>query len=224
MNRNLLSNATTVVMVVCALVVTAAVVKREFLPRARAAAPALEPRAVEGFNQLAGTGQLMGRADAPVRIVEFSDFQCPFCASFQRTLNAVRERHPDRLAVVYRHFPLDRIHPHARTAALASECAGEQKAFESYANLLFAQQDSIGLKAWERFAREAGVGDADAFTGCMSARRRAPAVELDTRAGSGIRVEVTPSIVINGVLIPGVVSEAELEKWVLDPSSIPKSR
>jgi len=212
MNRNLLSNLATGVLVVCAVVVTAAVVRREFFP-ARGG-PDMRPRKVDNWQALTSAGQWLGDPRAPVRIVEFSDFQCPYCAKTHPVLEAVRRRHPDRVAVLYRHFPLDPIHPYARRAAVASECAAAQGRFAEYSDALFAQQDSIGAKPWTRFAAETGVRDTAAFARCVTGARALANVERDARAGRDTDVQVTPTLVINGTLRPGAVSEAELERLV----------
>jgi protein-disulfide isomerase len=209
------SEAVTGLLVVCALVVCAAVVRREFFPApAVAAQPDTEPRPVQNGAEISAAGQRMGPVGAPVQIVEFSDFQCPFCATFSATLRAVRAKYPDRVAVLYRHAPLDAIHPHARRAALAAECAAEQGRFEPYHDRLFAQQDSIGVKPWARFAAEAGVPDTAAFSRCVRDERLMPNVARDADLAQKTGINVTPSIVIDGTLIPGTLSEAELEKWI----------
>lgn len=225
MTRNFLSHLANTVLVVCAVVVTGAVVRRELLEPGAPPGPAASGvrKLVEGPDLASGV-RLLGRADAPVKIVVFSDFQCPFCAVFHQTLQRVRARHPDRVAVAYRHLPLDAIHPHARAAGLAAECAGEQGRFERYADLLFAQQDAIGQKAWAGFAREAGVPDVGAFDVCMAERRWAGRVDQDARLAEEMDIGVTPAFIINGTLIPGVAPEADLERWILDPASIPRGR
>lgn len=225
MPQNLFSHVTNAVLVVCAIVVTGAVVKREFLPApsSTSAAPAA-PRRIAGGEDLTQGVRLLGRADAPVKIVAFSDFQCPFCSTFHQTLQRVRARHPDRVAVAYRHLPLDAIHPHARAAGLAAECAGEQGRFEPYADLLFAQQDAIGQKEWRRFAEEAQVPDVSSFDACMAERRWADEIERDARMAAAMSIQVTPTFIINGTLIPGATPEADLEKWILDPGSIPQGQ
>lgn len=225
MTRNFLSHLANAVLVVCAVVVTGAVVRREFFtPRPSPSPAAAGVRKLVGGPDLASGVRLLGRADAPVKIVAFSDFQCPFCATFHQTLQRVRARHPGRVALAYRHLPLDAIHPHARAAGLAAECAGEQGRFEPYADRLFAQQDAIGHKAWHRFAREAGVADVGAFDACMAERRWAGRVDQDARLAAEMSIEVTPTFIINGTLIPGTAPEAELERWILDPASIPRGR
>lgn len=202
------------IMVICAVVVTVIIVHREFFPTAVAAEAETQPRPVDNWSEIAATGQRMGPERAPMQIVEFSDFQCPFCATFAATLRKVRAKYPDRVAVLYRHFPLDALHPHARTAALASECAGEQGRFEAYHDRLFAQQDSIGTKPWARFAAEAGLPDTVAFNACVASQRLLGNVDRDAELGKRSGVHLTPTLVIDGTLIPGTVSETELEEWI----------
>jgi protein-disulfide isomerase len=214
MSRDLYADVLTGVLVGCALVVTAAVARREIFPPA-AQGPDMKPRAVGNWSQLVSAGQWLGRSDAPVRIVEFSDFQCPFCARTHPVVEAVRRRHPDRVAVLYRHFPLDAIHPYARPAAVASECAAEQGRFGEFATLLFARQDSLGTTPWSRFAAGAGVADAAAFERCVRESRTMPAVERDAKVGAETKIEVTPTLVINGMLRPGAITEAELDSLVM---------
>jgi protein-disulfide isomerase len=154
-----------------------------------------------------------------VKIVEFSDFQCPFCARTHPAVDAVRRRYPERVAVLYRHFPLDAIHPFARPAAVASECAGRQGRFGEFATLLFAQQDSLGAKPWSRFAAQAGVADAPAFERCVRESRTLAEVDRDAKLGTATRIEVTPTLVINGTLRPGAITEAELDSLVMHAKS-----
>jgi len=214
MSRDLYSDVLTGVLVGCALVVTAAVARREIFPAA-AQGPDMKPRAVDNWAELVSAGQWLGRSDAPVRIVEFSDFQCPFCARTHPAVEAVRRRHPERVAVLYRHFPLDAIHPYARPAAVASECAAEQGRFAELATLLFARQDSLGAMPWSRFAVGAGVPDTAAFARCVRESRTMPAVDRDAKVGAATKIEVTPTLVINGILRPGAITEAELDSLVM---------
>lgn len=215
MNHTLFSNLTTGVLVTCAVVITGAAARREFFPP-RPLGPDMSTRKVDNWEALTSAGQWLGNPRAPVRIVEFSDFQCPFCAKTHPMLEAVRRRHPDRVAVLYRHYPLDEIHPHARQAAVASECAAAQGRFGEYTTALFAQQDSIGAKPWARFAAEAGVRDAAAFDRCVATARTMANVDRDARVARETKIEVTPTLVINGTLRPGALREEELERLVAE--------
>lgn len=214
--KNVLSNLVSGFLVLCAAIVTAAVVHREFFP-STAPAPAvadLAPRHVDNWRELASAGHRMGSAAAPVTIVEFSDFQCPFCAKAEPALEELRRRHPDRVAVLYRHFPLSQIHDYARPAALAAECAGAQGRFEPYHLSLFAEQAELGKRSWADFARGAGVRDIGEFQRCVDEKRFADVVDRDQKLGEKTGLRGTPTIIVNGTLHPGALTVEQLEKLV----------
>lgn len=208
MNRNLLSNLATGVLVACALAMTAAVVRREFFPPR--GGPDMRSRRVDNWQALTSAGQWLGDPRAPVRIVEFSDFQCPFCASLQPALRALERRYGDRLNVVYRNYPLESIHPYARTAAVAAECADFQGAFRAYHDALFARQDQIGVAAWRDLAAAAGVRDLERFDGCVRSRETDARVADDLRLGGRIALTGTPTLIINGMMMRGSLTEARI--------------
>jgi protein-disulfide isomerase len=197
-----LQNLMTGILVVCAVLVTATLLRREFAsPRAEAAerAPA---RSVSNWREYAAAGQRTGPVQAPVTIVEFSDFQCPYCRMAAARLDSLRQEYPDQVAIVYRHFPLPN-HPHAVAAARASECAGEQGRFWQMHDHLYARQDSIGYIGWARFATSAGVSDSLAFQSCISRLGPLQALERDTAAGNRLGVRATPTLLINGTQFVG---------------------
>ena len=214
MTRDSFSNVLTGVLVACALAITASVVRREMFAPAPPRGPNLTRRPAANWARIAADSRWQGRRDAPVRIVEFSDFQCPFCARTHPAIEAVQRRYPQRVAVLFRHFPLESIHPYARPAALAAECAREQGRFGEIARLLFAQQDSIGAKPWVRFAAGAGVADTAAFSRCVRESRTQPIVDADAKLGVETDLEVTPTLVINGTMYPGTMTEAALDSLV----------
>ncbi|HWK88494.1 MAG TPA: DsbA family protein, partial [Longimicrobium sp.] len=200
MNKETFSNAATVVLVVCALTVTGLVVRRElFAARTPppAAAPAQE-QVVRGWEKLAAEGAVIGRKDAPIKIVEFSDFQCPFCAVVRTKLDSLVARAPDRVQVVYRHLPLTAIHPHATKAGVASECAADQGRFKAYHDALFAGQKQIGTRPWAEFAREAGVPDLPRFDRCVESDETAGRVARDAAVAGQLRLEGTPVFIFDG--------------------------
>ena len=207
-----LANATTAALVLCALTLTALLVRKELFP----AGPenVVEVREIDGWERFAREGHVLGRRAAPVTIVEFSDFQCPFCAAAHRSLVEVRRKYPDEVAVIYRHLPLAG-HPHAFTAALATECAADQGAFEAYHDLLFAKQDSIGLVPWDGLARAAGVAEVGRFRECMERETFRDRVERDRAAAFRLRAEGTPTFLVNGKLFRGAVTAAGWDGWIL---------
>jgi protein-disulfide isomerase len=216
MMRDPFGHAATALLVACAVLITASVVHRELAAPRAAAGPDLRPRRVSGWPALLAGGHWIGSSSAPVRIVEFSDLQCPFCARAHPLLEEVQRRNPRRVALLYRHFPLDQIHPLARPAALAAECAAEQGAFAALTRLVFAQQDSLGIAPWRSFAARAGVRDLTRFDQCLGSGRYAERVARDVAAGNRVRIEVTPTLIINGVLHPGALTTAQLDSLVAE--------
>jgi protein-disulfide isomerase len=201
MNR-LLSNAATAALVCCALVITGLAVRRELGSAPPAATPYTEQvRPVRDWRSYA-SGTRIGPAGAAVTIVEFSDFQCPYCRTMADRLRNLREAHPGKVALVYRHFPLS-YHPHAHSAARASFCADRQGRFEAFHDALFAAQDSLDGTGWQRFAGIAGVPDAAGFDACLQGAASLEAVERDVAAGRKLGISGTPAIMVNGVLITG---------------------
>ncbi len=203
----------TVVLVVCAVLVTAAVVKREFFG-GPSVPPEDAPRRVSDWESLSAAGIRRGAEDAPVVIVEFADFQCPFCAVESRNLHEVLMRHGDQVAFVFRHFPLSAIHPHAYSAAVAAECASAQGGFEAFHDLLFERQAEIGSVEWAEFAAMAAVPSVADFSVCMDEEWPRERVNQDIDAAMAAGLTSTPSVIVNGWLLPGTPSVAMLEERI----------
>jgi protein-disulfide isomerase len=147
-------------------------------------------------------GPSKGPADARITIVEFSDFQCPYCQRAMGTLEQVLAKYPADVRVVYRHLPLDRIHPNARPAAEASACADEQGRFWEYHDKLFQNNRALAREDLVRYAGEVGL-DAARFQACVDERRFKDKVEADLQAAREVGITGTPAFVVNGTLLSG---------------------
>jgi protein-disulfide isomerase len=154
---------------------------------------------------------MLGSAQAPDTIIEFSDYECPSCAAAQSTLREFEQRHPGRVVVVFRHFPLSSIHPRAAEAAGAAVCAEEQGRFREMSELLFESQQSLGAVPWKDLALRSGVPSLVDFQACMGSQRPLQRVAVDVEAGHQIGVEGTPSFLIGDRLYAGRLALAELE-------------
>jgi predicted DsbA family dithiol-disulfide isomerase len=143
-----------------------------------------------------------GPRNAPVTIVEFSDFQCPYCLVFQNTLQEVEEAYGDWVRFVYRQFPLSSIHPQAYDAALASLCADEQGKFWEMHDAMFTNQHALGREQLKSTARDLGL-DGDEFDECLDLDEYAEEVEVDLQAGRSVGVQGTPATFINGRFVSG---------------------
>jgi protein-disulfide isomerase len=182
-----------------ALVMVGAVVHREMSSQAGGApVPAAPPAYVKHWERnLLPAGITSGRNDAPVKLVEFTDFQCPFCKRYQAVLDGVAAKYGDQLSVTIIHYPLS-SHPFAKSAAVAAECANSQKRFDAFAHLLYQKADSFGLKSWESYAQEAGVGDSALFTRCLADTALVPRVERGLNLARELDIPGTPTVVLNG--------------------------
>ncbi|MGE0102348.1 MAG: thioredoxin domain-containing protein [Blastocatellales bacterium] len=146
------------------------------------------------------TGPRRGPARAPVTIVEFSDFQCPYCKKATQITARLIQMYGDRIAVVYKHSPSP-SHPQAFAAARAAVCAAEQNRFWEYHDSLFAADD-LSDRSLLGLAASAGL-EGEAFSRCLASPRSTEAVERDLRLASRIGVRGTPHFVINGQSLAG---------------------
>jgi len=154
-----------------------------------------------------------GSAEAPVTIVEFSDFECPFCSRVVPTLDQIQEHYGDRVRLVFKQFPLRGIHPNAQKAAEASLCAEEQGKFWELHDAMFADQRNLAVPALKAKAAELGLDGAE-FAECLDSDRYQAAVEEDLQQGSAIGISGTPAMVINGRLISGAVPYEDIARVV----------
>ena len=166
-------------------------------------------------EQVATTGPVRGPANAPVTIVEFSDFQCPFCGRYTPTLKRIQAAYPTQVRLVYRYFPLVGIHPHAQKAAEAAACANLQDKFWQMHDTLFAEQDSLDLEPLKDKAPRLGL-DKTSFESCLDGGQAAPIVATDVAAGQELGLDGTPGSFVNGRFVNGAVSYEELSALIED--------
>jgi len=145
-----------------------------------------------------GDAPMLGRRDAPVTIVEFSDYQCPFCRRFFTTVfPTIKKDYIDtgKVRYVFRDFPIDQIHPQARKAAEAAHCAGEQGKYWEMHEVLYQNQAALGVPQLAEHARKLGL-DATRFDECLASRRHAARVERGLADGAAAGVQGTPGFVV----------------------------
>ncbi len=138
----------------------------------------------------------LGSKDAPVTIVEFSDFQCPFCGRAEPTLKQIREKYGDKTRLVYMDFPLG-IHDHAIDAASAGRCAGEQGKFWQFHDAMFADQSKLAPADLKADAKKIGL-DTAKFNDCLDSGKYKGAIEADMAQGRQLGIDGTPAFFING--------------------------
>jgi protein-disulfide isomerase len=152
-------------------------------------------------NVSAAKGAARGPATAPIQIIEFSDFQCPYCQRANPAIAQVLKVYGDRIHFVYRHFPLPN-HPNAQPAAEASECAAEQGQFWAYHDKLFANPSRLGPADLKQHAADLGL-DRQKFDACVDTRKYKAQVDADAEAGQQAGVNGTPAFFINGRVLTG---------------------
>ncbi|NPA30937.1 MAG: DsbA family protein [Chloroflexi bacterium] len=144
-----------------------------------------------------------GPEDAPITIIEFSDFQCPFCARFRKqTYDRLKEEYGDKIRFVYRDFPLVQIHPEAVPAALAANCAGEQGKYWEYHDLLFLGDRPLNRDTYIAYAEQLGL-DVDEFSRCLDEERYLDEIQKDFDDGVAAGVRGTPTFFVNGIPLVG---------------------
>jgi protein-disulfide isomerase len=144
----------------------------------------------------------LGPDDAPITIVEFSDFQCPFCRRFQQdTYQSLLDAYPGKIRFVYRNLPLTSIHPNAMPAAIASLCANDQNAYWPYHDKLFAN-DTLDEATYIQHATDLGL-DVDTFTACLASGSHDAFIKQDMDFSLSLGVQSTPTFFINGLAIVG---------------------
>lgn len=181
---------------------------------------------VWGSAAPAGTGQVrrvnvatdgdpsIGPEDAPVTIIEFSDFQCPYCAQWHlQVYQQIMSAYPGQIKFVYRDNPLP-SHPEAEPAAEAANCAGEQGAYWKFHDALFNGQYGLSRSAYDQYAADLGL-NTSAFDTCLDSHRYQDEVRADASDAARVGISSTPSFVINGRLLVGALPFADF-KAVID--------
>ncbi len=165
--------------------------------------------------QVAANGPAKGGpATAPVTIVEFSDFQCPFCSRVNPTIKQVQDKYGDKVRIVFRQFPLS-FHQQAGKAAEASLCAADQNKFWELHDAMFADQQSLGVDQLK--AKAAGLGvNAEQFNQCLDSGKHAATIQADIKDGSAAGVSGTPALFVNGRFINGAVPFEQISPIIDD--------
>lgn len=164
----------------------------------------------------AGASPALGLRDAPVEVVMFSDFECPYCASFARdSFPVIKERFIDtnQIHFSFKHFPLTQIHPYALRAAEAASCAYDQQMFWEYHDILYEHQDELEVNQLLSYATQLAM-DQELFEECLISERRRDEVIREKDQGIKAGVTGTPTFFFNGRPVVGVLSPEEFAQEV----------
>jgi protein-disulfide isomerase len=158
--------------------------------------------------------RLRGNAKAPVMIVEFSDYQCPYCHQIEPTVKDLMAKYGDKISLSYRDFPLTAIHPYAMGAAEASRCAEEQGKFWEYHDQLFTAS-KLEKDALIQYAHDMKLDDKQ-FESCLNTEKYKADIDKDELEGRNAGVNGTPGFFINGVFVNGAKPESEFTSIIDD--------
>lgn len=160
------------------------------------------------------TDHIRGGKNAKVTLIEYSDFECPFCLRHLDTLNQLLTNYKNDVRLVYRHFPLS-FHPDAQKAAEASECAGNQGKFWEMHDKIFEanKAGTMSVQRWKDAAKELGL-DTNKFNKCLDSGETAAKIAKDMQEGGGAGVSGTPGTFVNGKLVEGAVPLATFKQIV----------
>lgn len=155
-----------------------------------------------------GTAPSTGSKEAAVTIIEFSDFQCPYCRESQSTLKQILKNYGNEVRLVFKHLPLD-IHAEAFASAQAAFCAGEQGSFWKYHDALFASE-VLSAEAFNKMALDLGL-NITKFKACLSSEASRTAILKDVREARQFGINSTPTFVVNGKLVRGAIGFEEFK-------------
>ncbi|MFA6098104.1 MAG: thioredoxin domain-containing protein [Patescibacteria group bacterium] len=143
-----------------------------------------------------------GDKNAKVQIIEYSDFQCPYCGQVTPTITQLQQEYGNKIAVVFRNFPLTSLHANAQKAAEASECAAEQDKFWEMHDKMFANQTALTVDNLKTYAKDLGLNTTK-FNSCLDDGKYASAVQKSITDGTALGVGGTPATFVNGRLVSG---------------------
>ncbi len=146
---------------------------------------------------------VLGSANAPITIIEFSDYECPYCRKWhQEVWPKIQAKYGDKIRLVYRDFPLDNIHPNATPAAVAANCAGEQDRYWEFSEMLYNNAQGLSADVYLAYATELKL-NLDDFNQCLADDAQQKEVQADLNYASEFGVRSTPTFFINGMGIVG---------------------
>lgn len=158
-----------------------------------------------------GNSPLTGSEAKSIVLVEFSDFQCPFCARAHETIQQFMKTNQDQVTLVYKHFPLTQIHPQALPAAQASWAAQQQGKFWEYQNALFTQQNQLGEELYPAIAKQLNL-DVEKFDRDRQSPEAKAAIQKDIQLGESLGISGTPFFIMNGETFSGAVELSKIEE------------
>ena len=191
--------------------------RQDYMKKLRDGAAVVVELDAPRVNVALDPARVKGNANAPVTIVEFSDYQCPYCRQAEPTIEAVVAKYGDKVRLSYRDFPLRAIHDHAEIAAEASRCAMEQGKFWEYHDQLF-KSPNLDKDALVGYAKSANM-DGDKFAACLTSEKYKAQIDKDIEEGRKAGVTGTPTFFINGIPTSGAQQQDTFTRMIEDELS-----
>jgi protein-disulfide isomerase len=161
------------------------------------------PDTTSRVNVTEDNNPAIGPVGAPVTIIEFSDYQCPYCIRWEQTVySQLLADYKGKIRFVYRDLPLTELHPNAQSAAEAADCAGAQGYYWQFHDALFSEKYGLGAQAYDQYASDLKL-DLKAFDACVADHRFKDEVDADANYAAGLGIHSTPTFYINGLLVVG---------------------
>ena len=162
-----------------------------------------QPQEIKRYEILEDDDPVYGPDDAPITIIEFSDYECPYCRKWHiEVWPRLLETYPNQIRLVYRDFPLTNIHSNATPAASASNCAREQDLYWEFNERLFSMRYDLNVSGYQSYAEELEL-DMDAFSDCLESGRYNDEVMADYEYAANLGVNSTPTFFVNGIPVVG---------------------
>lgn len=162
-------------------------------------------------SSVIGNSPTTGSPEQKIVLLEFSDFQCPFCARAHQTVKQFMEKHGDSVTLAYKHLPLTSIHPQALPAAKAAWAAGRQGKFWEYHNALFEQQAMLGEELYNKIARDLDL-NVEKFNSDRQSDAAIEALQEDIQVARSLRINGTPFFLLNGEALSGAIELSQMEE------------
>jgi protein-disulfide isomerase len=209
--KRTVENALTIVLATAAVAVAVSTVRVAFFSHQVSRSDSDTPVYIEdAWNDALTIGRpIQGGPSAPVTIAVVTDLECPACAALHVMAKQIVSERPSAVRVIYIHNPL-RYHRFARLAARGAECAAQQGAFETWVDVVFAKQDSLGLKSWESFALDAGIPDPERIQACIREDAVFELIEKGIEFAARMEVQGTPTVFVNGWRLHRPPTKSEL--------------
>ncbi|MCL5031300.1 MAG: DsbA family protein [Bacteroidetes bacterium] len=204
-----IDNIFTSILVICALIVTFLIVRKEFLTGDQT----INISSVDNWKELITHDGKIDTNSPKVYLIEFFDYECPYCNTLDATLDTIQSKYNDKIKIIRYHFPLN-IHPLAYRAAIAAECASKQDYFDMYHKELMRNQYKLNSINFTEVARQIGIKDIGKFQKCVDHEETADIIAKNVQLAKEYKITGTPTLIINDKMISGVINSKTIEKII----------